>query len=108
MSWASRTFATACAALAFAACSSSDAKGSPAVNLPVLWSDYTPGLQAKIDAMASAKDCDGMQAEFNQIGGTNLVVRARFGHGNVEVLQYIDDKERQANCFDSTVASTGS
>ena len=72
------------------------------------WSDYAPGLQAKIDAMASAKDCDGMQAEFNQIGGTNLVMRARFGHGNVEVLGYIDDKERVANCFDSTVDSTGS
>jgi hypothetical protein len=90
-------------ALTLAACSSSD---GTAVTTTVPWRDYAPGLQARIDAMALAKDCDGMQLEFNQIGGTNLEVRNKFGHGNVEVLTYIDSKEREANCFPSTVAST--
>ena len=65
----------------------------------VRWSDYAPSLHAKIDAMATAKDCDALQIEFNQIGATNLAMRNRFGHGNLEVLKYIDDKEREASCF---------
>ena len=106
MSWALRTLTGACAALTFAGCSSSDAKAP--VILPVRWGDYTPGLQAKIDAMSAAKDCNGMQIEFNQIGATNLAVRNRFGHGNVEILRYIDDKEREASCFGQTGGTTGS
>lgn len=107
MSWALRTLTGVCAALTMAACSSSDAK-TPATLLPVRWGDYTPGLQAKIDTMSTAKDCNGMQIEFNQIGATNLAVRNRFGHGNVEVLQYIDDKEREAGCFGQTGDTIGS
>ena len=107
MSWALRTLTGVCAALTLVACSSSDAAKAP-VSLPVQWGDYTPGLQAKIDAMSLAKDCNGMQIEFNQIGATNLAVRNRFGHGNVEVLQYIDDKERDASCFGPTGGTIGS
>jgi hypothetical protein len=106
MRWAFRTLTGVCAALILAACSSSDAK--PPAPLVVRWADYTPGLQAKIDAMSIAKDCDGMQSEFNQIGATNLAVRNRFGHGNVEVLSYIDGKEREASCFGSTGTTIGS
>jgi hypothetical protein len=93
--------------LTLVACTSSDAGGST-TSLVVLWSDYEPGLQAKIDAMAVARDCDGMQLQFNEIGGTNLAVRTRFGHGNVELLMYIDGKEREANCFPATGTSIGS
>ena len=107
MSRALRTLSGACAALILVACSSSDAGGST-TSLAVAWSDYEPGLQAKIDAMAVAKDCDGMQLRFNEIGGTNLEVRTRFGHGNLEVLTYIDGKERQADCFPGTGNSIGS
>jgi hypothetical protein len=95
----------ACVAFTLAACTGSDGSGTTTTTV-VAWRDYEPGLQAKIDAMALAKDCDGMQLEFNEIGGTNLAVRNRYGHGNLEVLNYIDAKEREANCFPSTVAST--
>jgi hypothetical protein len=93
-----------CAALILGACSGSDA--SAPTTTVVIWKDYEPGLQAKIDAMSLAKDCDGMQLEFNQIGGTNLVVTNKFGHSNEAVLGYIDAKERQANCFPDVVAVT--
>ena len=76
---------------------SSDSGGAESAG--VAWADYAPGLQAKIDSMAAAKDCVGLQAEFNQIGATNLAMRNRTGHGNFDVLKYIDDKERAANCF---------
>ncbi len=108
MSWALRTLTGACAALTLAACSSSDGGVGTSETVVVPWRDYAPSLQAKIDAMALAKDCDGMQVDFNRIGATNLAMRNRFGHGNVEVLQYIDDKEREANCFPLTVDSTSS
>jgi hypothetical protein len=107
MRWAFRILTGVCAALSLGACSGSDAAKAP-VNLPVQWGDYSPGLQAKIDAMSTAKDCNGMQDVFNQIGATNLAVRNKFGHGNVEVLQYIDDKERAASCFGSPATTIGS
>jgi hypothetical protein len=97
----------ACAALILAACSGSDAT-STTVAVVVQWRDYETGLQAKIDAMALAKDCDDMQLEFNEIGGTNLAVRTKFGHGNEEILNYIDGKERQDDCFPATDAPTSS
>jgi hypothetical protein len=74
--------------------------------LVVPWRDYEAGLQARIDAMAAANDCQGLTIEFNQIGGTNLAVRTKFGHGNEEVLQYIDTKERGINCYSSTSTQT--
>jgi len=74
--------------------------------LVVPWRDYEPGLQAKIDAMATAHDCQGLTIEFNQIGGTNLAVRTKFGHGNEEILQYIDTKEHGINCFPTAATQT--
>jgi hypothetical protein len=93
-----------CVALSLVACSSSDG-GSTATTLVVKWADYEPGLQAKIDAMAVAKDCSDMQLKFNEIGGTNLAMRNKYGHGNEEVLGYIDAKEREASCFATTVTT---
>jgi predicted lipoprotein len=97
MAWARWTLIAACAALALSSCSKDDAPTQDTV--VVAWRDYTPGLQNKIDAMARAKDCQGLLIEFNEIGGTNLAVRTKFGHGNEEILQYIDDLERQTNCL---------
>ncbi len=105
MRWVVRTFTGACAVLGLAGCSGSDDAAITTTTV-IAWKDYEPGLQAKIDAMAAAQDCDGMQTEFNQIGATNLAVRNKFGHGNLPVLAYIDAKERQANCFPSTEDSS--
>jgi hypothetical protein len=104
-----RTLTGVCAALALAACSSSDGKGPP-VSLGVSWQDYAPGMQAKIDTLAASKDCVGMQLVFNQIGGTNLAERNRYGHGNEEILKYIDAKEKAISCFpggDTGTTTTG-
>ena len=91
--------------MTLAACAPSNGSGATTTTV-VVWADYEAGLQAKIDAMAAVEDCDGMQLEFNEIGGTNLAVRNRTGHGNEAVLDYIDAKERAVNCFSSTVDST--
>lgn len=96
MIWGLRTLTGVCTALALAGCSS-DAAAPPA-SLGVSWQDYTPGLQAQIDTLATSEDCVGLQAVFNQIGGTNLAERNRFGHGNEAILKYIDAKEKSLNC----------
>ena len=88
-----RWFVALFAVVVLAACSS-DAKSHE-----VVWKDYEPGLQAKIDGWATAKDCQNLTLEFNQIGGTNLAVRTKFGHGNEEILDYIDAKQHAAGCF---------
>lgn len=74
-------------------------RGGTPVSLGVSWNDYAPGLQAKIDTLATARDCVGLQLIFNQIGATNLVERNHFGHGNEEILKYIDAKENALNCY---------
>ena len=102
MRWAVRACAAAVAALVLVACSSD----SPATSKDVPWTDYEPGLQAKIDGWAAAKDCQNLTLEFNQIGGTNLAVRTKFGHGNEEILDYIDAEQHAAGCFDSATPIT--
>ena len=104
MRWARRTLTGACAALTICACSTDGGRANDIVT--VQWRDYAPSLQTKIDAMAKAKDCEGLQAEFNDIGATNLAMRTKFGHGNVEILVYIDKREREANCFDDVTTTT--
>jgi hypothetical protein len=104
MKWPPRTLTWACVALALAACSKDAAPTQATVTVP--WRDYDPTLQAKIDAMAAAKDCQGLLIQFNEIGGTNLAVRNQFGHGNEEILGYIDKKERAAGCFPSVTTTS--
>jgi hypothetical protein len=83
--------------IVFASCSTSDSGGGDLGGVP--WGDYAPSLQAQIDAMATAKDCDGLQIEFNQADANNVATANRVGHNNVELMKYIDDKQRAANCF---------
>ncbi len=85
-------------AIPLASCSS-DSGGAVQSEVGVQWGDYPPTLQAKIDALALAKDCDALQVEFNQADATNLATQNRVGHNNFELLKYIDDKQRAANCF---------
>jgi len=102
MRWARRTLAGAGAALTLCACSNGQSQDGALVP----WRDYPPSLQKKIDAMAAAKDCEGLLLEFNEIGGTNLAVRTKFGHGNTELLQYIDTREHRDHCFDAVTSTS--
>jgi len=92
--------------LGLCACSTDDRRTQDTVSTIVPWRDYEPSMQTKIDAMAAAKDCQGLLVQFNEIGGTNLAVRTKFGHGNEEILQYIDRKERAAGCFGPVTTTT--
>ena len=62
------------------------------------WKDYAPGVQQQIDALVAAKDCTGLQAQFDAADANSATVMAKTGHNNAELMRYIDDGERRAGC----------
>jgi hypothetical protein len=92
--------------LARAACGTTPApggttaqQGTTAPVSDVQWTDYAPGLQARIDALATAKDCTALQDEFDVADVNNDATLARTGHNNAHLMGYIDDKLRAAGCY---------
>lgn len=71
----------------------------PVVTASVPWNDYGPGLQARVDQMAASKDCMNLQAEFNNADTNSDATRARTGHSNVDLMEYIDSALRAAGCY---------
>lgn len=86
-------------ALVAAACSDGGSSGpTPDTDLP--WSDYAPGLQARIDTLGTSRDCAGLQDEFDTAAANNDATRNRTGHDNVELIGYIDDTMEMASCYE--------
>ena len=71
----------------------------PAPVATVQWADYAPGLQTRIVAMANAKDCDGLQSEFDVADANNAATLDRTGHNNAELMAFIDASLREAGCY---------
>ena len=94
-----RTLAILMVALAIAGCRGNTPTGQHPQAGVVPWSDYTSGLQARIDGLAAAKNCGGLQAEFNTADANNEATRARTGHSNSDLMKYIDDAMRAAGCY---------
>src|SRR5215212_268890 len=99
-----RTARLALFALALAACGqpslpSGAATPQPPVGPAVPWSDYTAGLQSRIDSLAASKNCAGLQAEFDTANANNTITINRTGHGNADLMGYIDAKLRAAGCY---------
>ena len=81
--------------IGLAACSSSAGGGGG-----VQWQDYkTADLKSQIDALASAKDCAGLQEQFNNADTNNTATMNRTGHNNAELMRYIDARLRDAGCY---------
>lgn len=53
------------------------------------WSEYAPGLQARIDDLADEGDCSGLQAEFDNADANN----------SVELMEYIDAQLEASGCY---------
>jgi hypothetical protein len=70
--------------------------GEPSVD----WENYSPDVKTRIDQMAKARDCAGLQAEFNVADQNDDAQRARTGDGNADLMSYIDAKLREAGCYD--------
>jgi hypothetical protein len=63
----------------------------------VQWDDYAPGMQSRIDGLAT--DCDALQQEFDNADANNAATMSRTGHNNAELMKYIDAKLRTAGCY---------
>lgn len=77
-----------------AGCSSGDGGSG------VPWEDY-PSVQSRIDGLAAAKDCAGLQAEFDTADANNAATEQRTGHNNADLMGYIDEALRSAGCYSS-------
>src|SRR6476620_7044120 len=50
----------------------------------VPWSDHAPTVKRRIDQLATAKDCSGLQGQFDIAGNKNESTMSRIGHNNVQ------------------------
>lgn len=64
------------------------------------WENYSPTVKTRIDELAAAKDCAGLQREFDTAESNNTAQRNRTGDGNSDLMAYIDDKMAHAGCYD--------
>lgn len=80
--------------LAGAACGSyGDAGGD------VDWENYAPSVRSRIDSLAAADDCDGLQHEFDTADANDDIQRDRVGDGNADLMGYIDEAMAEAGCY---------
>ena len=64
----------------------------------VMWADYDPGTQGEIDRMTNAGDCVGINSYFGMATATEESVKARSGHGNEALTNYLNESLAIAKC----------
>ena len=64
----------------------------------VMWADYDPGTQGEIDRMTNAGDCVGINSYFGMATATEESVKARTGHGNKALNDYLKQALQIAKC----------
>lgn len=64
----------------------------------VMWAVYDPGTQGEIDRMTNAGDCVGINSYFGMATATEESVKARTGHGNEALTNYLNESLAIANC----------
>lgn len=65
----------------------------------VQWEDYGSTLKADIDALTAAKDCNGLQEQFDNADANNPATMERTGHNNAELMGYLDKAMKTAGCY---------
>lgn len=63
------------------------------------WSKYHPSVKQRIDRIASDRDCNGLQREFNISDRNSDAQRNRTGRGNGALMAYIDDRMQESGCY---------
>jgi hypothetical protein len=64
----------------------------------VPWGDYAPSVKATVDSLEAAKDCAGLQEQFDTADANNAITQARTGHNNAALMSYIDHALRRSGC----------
>jgi len=65
----------------------------------VPWADYDGSVKTRIDQLEAAADCAGLQIEFDTADGNSAATQNRTGHSNADLMQYIDEAMRLADCY---------
>ena len=64
----------------------------------VQWENYAPEVKIRLDEMMEAKDCEGLQAQFEISDANNEATMNRVGHNNAKLMAYTDEAMRIAGC----------
>jgi hypothetical protein len=70
--------------------------GSGSSEISVNWNNYSPELKQRID---STNDCSKLQNEFNTASANSDMQRARTGEGNLNLMDYIDNRMQKLGCY---------
>jgi hypothetical protein len=65
----------------------------------VQWENYAPEVKIRLDEMMDAKDCEGLQAQFEISDANNEATMSRVGHNNAKLMAYTDEAMRIAGCY---------
>jgi len=65
----------------------------------VQWENYAPEVKIRLDEMMEAKDCEGLQAQFEISDANNEATMNRVGHNNAKLMAYTDEAMRIAGCY---------
>lgn len=64
----------------------------------VEWEDYAPTVKTNIDALMEAKDCEGLQKQFDITDSNNEATMNRTGHNNAKLMMYEMEAMKIAGC----------
>jgi hypothetical protein len=70
------------------------------VRTSVPWDSYSPQVKINLDEMMEAKDCAGLQAQFDISYDNNDATMNRVGHNNADLMRYTDEAMRIAGCYE--------
>jgi hypothetical protein len=65
----------------------------------VQWENYAPEVKIRLDEMMEAKDCEGLQAQFDISDANNEATMNRVGHNNAKLMAYTDEAMQIAGCY---------
>ena len=64
----------------------------------VEWEDYSPTVKTNIDALMDAKDCEGLQKQFDITDSNNEATMNRTGRNNAKLMMYEMEAMKIAGC----------
>jgi hypothetical protein len=74
-------------------------KTAPTVSVEVDWENYDPSVKRRIDRLTAAGNCVGLQSEFDTAQANSDAQLARTGDGNADLMEYLDESLRNAECY---------
>lgn len=64
----------------------------------VPWSEYAPQVHHNAMQAVGSGDCQAMQQAFDDAANSDDAHRSRWGHGNSDLMAYLDDQMQAAGC----------